>query len=210
MIEFFQELLELIEKGGFVMPPLVVAVLVLWYVIGYRYALLRRGNPRSVRRLVTRYIEGYERAPMGVIDNAVVEGLSVAKLYKQNLRSHLDSAFYPYNTHIKRYSRLIMIIVMVAPLTGLLGTVVGMIETFDSLMDANLFTQGGGGIAGGISQALFTTQMGLLVAIPGLLMGRALDRRQNIMERELDQLKDILCSELSLSQNSNTDSKTGA
>ena len=61
-------------------------------------------------------------------------------------------------------------------------------------MDANLFSQGGGGIAGGISQALFTTQMGLVVAIPGLLFGRALDRRQQRIERELDQIKDMLCS----------------
>jgi len=201
MIEFFQELLELIEKGGFVMPPLVIAVLVLWYAIGYRYALLRRGNPRSVRRLVGRYNKGYDKAPTGVIDNAVVEGLAVAKQYQHNVRYHLDTAFHSYNSRIKRFSRLIMTIVMAAPLTGLLGTVVGMIETFDSLMDANLFTQGGGGIAGGISQALFTTQMGLLVAIPGLLMGRALDRRQNLMERELEQLKDILCSEYANAHN---------
>jgi biopolymer transport protein ExbB len=58
----------------------------------------------------------------------------------------------------------------------------------------SLFSQSGG-IAGGISQALFTTQMGLSVAVPGLVIGSLLDKRQATMARELDQLKDILCTE---------------
>ena len=65
----------------------------------------------------------------------------------------------------------IHMVTITAPLAGLLGTVGGMIETFDSMREMSLFTQSGG-IAGGISQALFTTQMGLAVAIPGLLAGR--------------------------------------
>jgi biopolymer transport protein ExbB len=83
---------------------------------------------------------------------------------------------------------------MVAPLLGLLGTVIGMIETFDSLGDMSLFSQSGG-IAGGISQALFTTQMGLAVSIPGLIVNGILSRRQKDIELELAQLKDILCAE---------------
>jgi biopolymer transport protein ExbB len=87
-----------------------------------------------------------------------------------------------------------MTIVSAAPLLGLLGTVIGMIETFDSLGDMSLFSQSGG-IAGGISQALITTQMGLAVAIPGLVVNGALKRRQKNIELELAQLKDILCAE---------------
>jgi biopolymer transport protein ExbB len=70
----------------------------------------------------------------------------------------------------------------------LLGTVSGMIETFDSLGDMSLYSQSGG-IAGGISQALFSTQMGLCVAVPGVIVGRLLDRRQHQFEDELDRLK---------------------
>jgi biopolymer transport protein ExbB len=79
-------------------------------------------------------------------------------------------------------------------LLGLLGTVIGMIETFDSLGDMSLFSQSGG-IAGGISQALITTQMGLAVAIPGLIVNGALSRRQKNIEIELAQLKDILVAD---------------
>ncbi|MCZ7581975.1 MAG: MotA/TolQ/ExbB proton channel family protein [Deltaproteobacteria bacterium] len=84
-------------------------------------------------------------------------------------------------------------IVAAAPLAGLLGTVSGMIETFQSLGDMSLFSQSGG-IAGGISQALITTQMGLAVAVPGMIAGRLLDRRQRFMEFELAQVKDLLCA----------------
>jgi len=76
-------------------------------------------------------------------------------------------------------------IVMVAPLLGLLGTVIGMIETFSSLGSQEMYSQSGG-IAGGISQALLTTQMGLMVAIPGLVFGRQLDKLQISLEEDLE------------------------
>ncbi|MCB9694166.1 MAG: MotA/TolQ/ExbB proton channel family protein [Alphaproteobacteria bacterium] len=75
-----------------------------------------------------------------------------------------------------RHAVLVRSITAVAPLVGLLGTVSGMIETFDSLATMSMF-RGSGGIAGGISAALVSTQMGLAVAIPGLVFGRLLDRR---------------------------------
>ena len=196
---FLNELSAFVDQGGIVMIPLAIAVLVLWYAIGYRFAVIKRGNPRSVRRLIRRYHEAQgqyneDMKPQGIIDSAIVQGLELSKIYPNNLRRYLDDAFSHYVRDMSKYGKLIMTIVAAAPLTGLLGTVMGMIETFDSLMDANLFSQGGGGIAGGISQALFTTQMGLVVAIPGLLMGRALDRRANKIERELEQIKDMLCA----------------
>lgn len=78
----------------------------------------------------------------------------------------------------KEHRQLILILVTAAPLVGLLGTVIGMIETFDSLAEMALFSQDGG-IAGGIAQALITTQMGLVIAIPGLILGRLLNRRED-------------------------------
>ncbi|MEE2836257.1 MAG: MotA/TolQ/ExbB proton channel family protein [Myxococcota bacterium] len=71
----------------------------------------------------------------------------------------------------------------VAPLLGLLGTVTGMIETFDSLGEMAMHTQGGG-IAGGISEALLSTQLGLCVAIPGLTLDRLLLRVEARFMRE--------------------------
>ena len=79
----------------------------------------------------------------------------------------------------------------ISPLIGLFGTVIGMIETFESLGEMSLFTQSGG-IAGGIAQALITTQLGLLIAIPGLLFDRFLKRREEILQDDILQIKEII------------------
>lgn len=183
-----------LSQGGWVvMGTLVVAALVLWYALGYRFFILKRGNRRSVRILIDKYSKGYAKKTGGIIDAAVVQGLSIVSDGNEHLRRRLDEAFSVFEDEISRFRILVRSIVMVAPLLGLLGTVGGMIETFDSLGDMSLFSQSGG-IAGGISQALFTTQMGLAVALPGLLMGRILEQRQNLFEIELAKIKDILCS----------------
>ena len=91
-----------------------------------------------------------------------------------------EETAWAVKAELSKYSALVRTIVMVAPLAGLLGTVAGMIETFDALGDMSLFTQSGG-IAGGIAQALISTQMGLAVAIPGLVVGRLLDRRADLI-----------------------------
>ena len=75
----------------------------------------------------------------------------------------------------RRREAVITTLVAVAPLLGLVGTVDGMITTFDGISTMSFYAQGGG-IAGGISQALTTTQMGLGIALPGLLASRALRR----------------------------------
>ena len=82
----------------------------------------------------------------------------------------------------------------VAPLLGLLGTVTGMIETFDVIA---LFGTGNArAMAGGISVALVTTQSGLLVAIPGLLLAAALSRRSRRLEMRLDEVTAVLSRHL--------------
>ena len=188
LIEILRDYL---QAGGFVMLPLLGGALVLWYAIGYRSMSLQRGSRHHIRTLVTSYTEGRGPSPKGRIDLAAQQGVRIAKLYPNNVGEVLDSCFFPYYQELKRGRTIIVGIVSVAPLVGLLGTVAGMIETFDSLGDMTLFSQTGG-IAGGISQALFSTQMGLCVAIPGVIVGRLLDRRQHRLEEELDQIKALL------------------
>jgi biopolymer transport protein ExbB len=73
---------------------------------------------------------------------------------------------------IDRFGSFVLVIAAVAPLLGLLGTVTGMISTFD------IITEHGTGdpklLSGGISEALVTTMLGLIVAIPLLLLGNLL------------------------------------
>lgn len=190
-----QQIAEYVQAGGWVMPPLLLATLVLWFAIGYRFAVLKRGSKRGVRNLLSRADRGKKGNNDGILIRAMLKGRALRdSVPKQHLRAMLDDAFYAEERELGKFNILITTIVLSAPLLGLLGTVIGMIETFDSLGDMSLFSQSGG-IAGGISQALITTQMGLAVAIPGLVVNGALHRKQKDIELELAQMKDILCAE---------------
>jgi biopolymer transport protein ExbB len=192
--DVWKELLGYIEAGGWVMPPLIALMVVLWYAIGYRWSALQRGTERGARNLIERLERRKRPSGDGVLVRAARKGVKLRKSGYRDLRSFLDDAFAEEERELRKFHVLITTIVMVAPLLGLLGTVIGMIETFDSLGDMSLFSQSGG-IAGGISKALFTTQMGLAVSIPGLIVNGILTRRQKDIELELAQLKDILCAE---------------
>jgi len=192
----FQQIADYIQDGGWVMPPLLIATVVMWFAIGYRFATLKRGSDRGVRNLLARAEKGKLGSDDGIMVRALQKGLAVKeRAARKDLRPLLDDALWDEERDLGRLNILITSIVMAAPLLGLLGTVIGMIETFDSLGDMSLFSQSGG-IAGGISQALITTQMGLAVAIPGLIVNGALNRRAKDIELELAQLKDVLCTDM--------------
>lgn len=192
--DVLREVAGYIEAGGWVMPPLVLATLILWFAIGYRFAALKTGTKRDVRNLLRRYRNDKMPKSDGIIVRALGKGVWLLDGRMDDLRPYLDDSFWEEERELRRFNRLIVTIVTAAPLLGLLGTVIGMIETFDSLGDMSLYSQSGG-IAGGISQALITTQMGLAVAIPGLIINGVLQRRQKDIELQLAQLKDILCAE---------------
>ncbi|HIP20181.1 MAG TPA: MotA/TolQ/ExbB proton channel family protein [Sulfurimonas sp.] len=187
--------------GALIMYPLFILVFALWYGLGYRYHTIKRGTKKSIRVLIRKFASGKRSEARGFIDSAVVDGLNIRQATSDTkiLRKLLDDSFYWYRRDLVKYKNLVKTVVVVAPLIGLLGTVIGMIETFDSLASMSLFSQSGG-IAGGISQALFTTQLGLVVAVPGLVIGRLLDKKAFNMELDLDQITDILCSEGNLNE----------
>jgi biopolymer transport protein ExbB len=186
------QLLQYFQDGGFVMPPLVVATIILWFALGWRLMTLQRGSNATLREMVREFSDGQRAKAGGIVDQAVRRGVALRSLEVDDLRGYLDDAFGDLELDMSRFATLVKAIVAVAPLTGLLGTVTGMIETFDSLASMSLFTQSGG-IAGGISVALVSTQMGLAVAIPGLVVGKILDRKQERLAGELEELKEVLC-----------------
>ncbi len=187
------EFYSLLQAGGYVMPPLAACTALLWYALGYRYWVLQERKSGGIRDLLLHYKKDPGAPAKHIVEQAVQYGLIIQQTGVVPLQRHLDEAFFPLQQEIRRFSTSVKAVIVIAPLLGLLGTVAGMIETFDSLADMALFTQSGG-IAGGISQALITTQMGLAVAIPGVLLHSVLLRRQRQIEREIAQLKSLLCS----------------
>ena len=132
----------------------------------------------SIERLITLYITG-ARVHAQASDAGSPKGNNplgrVLAIYHQNkdvdsetLMLKLDEAILKEQPAINARISFIKIISMVAPLLGLLGTVIGMIVTFQAI---TLFGTGDPKtMAGGISQALVTTVLGLTVAIPTVLL----------------------------------------
>jgi biopolymer transport protein ExbB len=193
--EFVGRFVELMNAGGFVMWVLFVLNFILWYGLGYRYFVLQRGTKGNVRRLIQKHEQrGEKQLFKGLLDYAIsdaVQAADEAKAIGVNVRKHINGVLLPYYSDVDTYRVLIKTIVVLAPLIGLLGTVIGMIETFDALQSSSMFSQGTS-ISGGISKALFTTELGLVVAVPGLIMGRVLDRQAERYELEFEQITDII------------------
>ncbi len=102
----------------------------------------------------------------------------------------LQACFHRLRPNLDRFLGAIAVLAAIAPLLGLLGTVLGMIETFNVI---SIFGTGNAkALAGGISIALITTQTGLLIAIPGLLLSSTLDRQASKLQHRLHETAAVL------------------
>ena len=109
------------------------------------------------------------------------------------IRNRFDEVRAGMTSSIDRRSRFVSTLVGAAPLMGLLGTVMGMLQTFFGIS-----TAGGGETAGvvaaGISEALVTTQTGLTIALPGLFLVMLINRQRHAIEARLARLESLTLS----------------
>ena len=134
------------------------------------------------------------------VNNVLRAGLGAINESRETLESILQEAILKELPRLERFLPALNIMGAVAPLLGLLGTVTGMIETFQAI------TLYGAGdpkmMSGGISEALVTTMLGLAVAIPIMLVHTFLRRRlEHIvcdMEEKAVALSNIICRECTL------------
>ena len=135
-----------------------------------------------------------QSSPLGRI---LAAGLGNAYHGRDVMKESIQEAASHVIHELERYLNTLGTIAAVAPLLGLLGTVVGMIKVFAEIMAQG--TGNASALAGGISEALITTAAGLSVAIPALVMHRYLTGRIDGIVIELEQetikLVDALHSE---------------
>lgn len=124
-------------------------------------------------------------------------GLSNSKHGREVMKESIEEAANQVIHNLERYVGTLQVIANIAPLMGLLGTVLGMIEVFNAIL-----LQGAGNtsvLAGGISVALYTTVAGLIVAIPATIAHKYFQRRIDAivvtMEEEAVKLVDALHAE---------------
>lgn len=180
-------LLQTFADAGFVGPILLACSVLMWWGLGVRMFTLRAAwASHDVDEALQHATKGRT-----LFDFAVQAIHAEASRRSTVTHQHLEGVAKPFRAALAAHATTIRSTVAVAPLAGLLGTVTGMIETFDSLGSMELFSRGGG-IGAGISEAMISTQMGLVVAVPGLLLGAMLERRQVALEDQLEAVIDRL------------------
>ena len=196
-VEYAKEksVIEIIDDGG----------IIGWVIVGLgafgvlltllRTILLMRAgnNTQALSSHVVAAIESGKSAEEAavVLQNHSNSVARVLKATMRNLdrdRAHLEDIISENilneSSKLDRFGSMVLVFAAVAPLLGLLGTVTGMIATFD------IITEFGTGdpklLAGGISIALVTTELGLIVAIPLLLVGNLLSGWANSIKDNLE------------------------
>lgn len=191
MVSQLHSLVDYLSRGGVIMLPLIAVSLLMWGVIIYRLVLL---NQLYRHDISPAQAGSWLRAGM-VPEDLQTRGMTtVLMVVFMRLRSGeprldrhvLDEALLVVGAELERGLTLIGVLAAIAPLLGLLGTVLGMIGTFDTI--AVFGTGNARAMAAGISQALITTQTGLLIAIPGLYMRNFLQRRAANLHHRLESL----------------------
>ncbi|MEM9159471.1 MAG: MotA/TolQ/ExbB proton channel family protein [Verrucomicrobiota bacterium] len=179
-----------IEKGGiWVMPILFFAgvstILAIFKVISiYRIRVPDLSSLSSIIALVKEGDkEGAEKTAAALpwkFGNMISSAVKFADKDKELVEEVMYEKMLEAQPKIDRFLSIIAVTAAVAPLLGLLGTVTGMINTFKLI---TLFGTGDArSLSGGISEALITTEFGLIVAIPALVAHSLLTRKaQSIM-----------------------------
>ena len=177
---------ELVKAGGWLMTPIVVcSILALVIIIERSHTLqFNKIAPNRLReQLITRLrengnigrtqlIKKKKKTPLGDI-------LATGLLYRQygldSMTMHMENRASVQVHQLEKNINMLGTIGAIAPLLGLLGTVLGIISSFLAITDGAM--QDPTMLAAGVSQALITTAAGMIVAIPALVAYRYFQRR---------------------------------
>ena len=187
-------MLAIIEAAGWPIWPLILASVLSVAIIIERFISLRTPEI-APRGLLEKTIQAYRQqgtnnemidllaqsSPLGRIFAA---GLRNAKSSREIMKESVEEAGRATVHELERFLTALGTIASVAPLLGLLGTVIGMVEIFGAQ------TPSGGNpaiLAHGISVALYNTAFGLIVAIPSLIFYRFFRTRVDTLVIEMEQ-----------------------
>ncbi|MEH6825174.1 MAG: MotA/TolQ/ExbB proton channel family protein [Motiliproteus sp.] len=188
-------MLELVKSGGWLMLPILLCSVMALAIAIERLWTLRPGRiaPKylvaSVWQLVQKNALTAEKLTdirnSSALGQILVSGLNNSRNGREIMKESIEETASKVIHELERFLNPLGTIAAIAPLLGLLGTVVGMIKVFSEIM-----IQGTGNanvLAGGISEALITTAAGLSVAIPAVVMHRYFIRRVESLVIEMEQ-----------------------
>lgn len=173
-------MLELFKAGGWLMLPLLACSIIAVGIIAERFWSLQAKHisPPELVSQIWQWLRFQQvdesriralqtNSPLGQI---LASGLINREYSREITKESIEDVGRHVTVSLERNLNTLGTIAAIAPLIGLLGTVIGMIKVF-----AVITTEGVGNpetLAGGISEALITTATGLVVAIPSLIFYR--------------------------------------
>lgn len=183
---------ELVKAGGWLMLPLILSSIFTVAISIERYIRLKHSqvlpqdllvNRADLETIISRLEqEQAKHSPLGRILKA---GYDHKDQGEQFARAQMEAAASQEITHLEKNINFLGTLSAIAPLLGLLGTVLGIIESFlviDIGSSGNAST-----MMPGISKALITTAVGMLIAIPAMIAYRYFQRVVHEYIAELEQ-----------------------
>ena len=195
---FVESLRNTYEAGGEVRRPILLAGVVGFYFLFASW--LRIGGDffrRNIDDVVKRMQQDLNddvsgemvalkrlRKRGGFLSRELSYAIEIAQKDLASFRDYMQVRMMKSVRYMEQGSHVIMVMASAAPLLGLLGTVTGMVSTFEVI---TLYgNQNPVLMADGISEALISTQSGLLVAFPLTLLKQRLDERIEILKQEME------------------------
>ncbi len=180
------DLLDKFEAGGVLMWPILIVACLAILIMLERFILLysTKANTDTITDRISKLAESgnWKQAKIACDEKdrvptcrMLASAVGNVGATQEVLENTLQEAILRETPRLERFLPTLGVLGTIAPLLGLLGTVTGMINTFKVIT-----AQGAGdpsAMAGGISEALLTTQFGLTVAIPIMLIHHLLSRR---------------------------------
>ncbi|MGD2113474.1 MAG: MotA/TolQ/ExbB proton channel family protein [Acidobacteriota bacterium] len=201
MGEFGGTLVEVLEIGGVVMWALLV-----FSIVALAFAIERAIALRRAKINVNEFLAKIRKAL--IVNRSVRDAIKICEQYRGPVASIMKAGLLKYghpkdeiektieNAALYEMGRLergltvLATIANVAPLLGFLGTVMGMISSFDALAEAGLSNPGL--VAVGIKEALYTTAGGLAVAVPVQIVYNYFMSRINKFVRDIETAANML------------------
>ncbi len=171
----------ILTDGGVLMVPLTILALTIYWTAFKLYFFFSEHFFYKIKREKLVDLVNEPNLAKGEIRNLLEYTQSEEVNDVLTVRSRFAEVINTYLAGIDSKRSYLLILVTTAPLMGLLGTVMGMLTTFSGLA---ISTAGStvDQIAAGISEALITTQTGLIIAIPAYVMATLIQKRRNEME----------------------------
>lgn len=192
-------MLQILIKGGPLIVPLIFCSILALAIIIEKFITLKIIETRS-----RRFIDKTRSIINGDEDNKTEKVLALCEMTssplsrilkagiekkdreREEIREALEDAGSSEIPYLEKHLKILGTIVTVAPLIGLLGTVMGMIKAFNVIALKGVGEPGA--LAGGIAEALITTAVGLSIAIPSLIFYNYFMHRTDKIVRQFEKV----------------------